>query len=233
MKRHREVDDVAKAKATRKPRTSPGVRPALQQRSREKRDRLIKAGIAAFARDGYEAARIVDIVREAGISVGVFYQRFKDKRGFFDVLEQEFVARGKANWDRFFEEADPTWTARRLLERLTRNLGRVIEDNVGFFRALISLGHHDKSVVGRGVELARYGATRLQEYLVARGLLDPKKIEKDDVYFALAMIHRSLVMSAAMGAGGPYGASEPRTARKLARMLANFLAIDLDQVGRP
>jgi len=66
-----------------------GARPALQQRSREKRDRLIKAGITAFARDGYESARVVDLAKDAGISVGVFYQRFKDKRGFFMALETE------------------------------------------------------------------------------------------------------------------------------------------------
>lgn len=222
---------MVESKSTRKRKMPPGVRPALQQRSREKRDRLIRAGIAAFARDGYESARVVDIVRDAGISVGVFYQRFKDKRGFFDALEQEFVERGKANWDRFFERADPEWSAQQLLERLMRNLGRVIEDNIGFFRALITLGHHDKSVVGPGVELDRYGAARLQEYLVARGLIDPSRIDKDDVYFALATIHKSLVMTAAMAAG-PYRASEPRTARKLARMLAGYLDIDLE-AGEP
>ena len=219
---------MAESRSTRARRRSSGVRPALQQRSREKRDRLIKAGIAAFARDGYESARVVDIVRDAGISVGVFYQRFKDKRGFFDALEKEFVEQGKANWDRFIENADPNWSARELLERLMRNLGRVIDGNMGFFRALITLGHHDKSVAEPGVELDRYGATRLQEYLVARRILDPKCLEKDDVYFALATVVKSLIVTAAMNAG-PYRATDPRTARKLARMLARYLSIDLDR----
>lgn len=219
---------MAESKSTRgRRRSAAGARPALQQRSREKRDRLIKAGLAAFARDGYESARVVDIVRDAGISVGVFYQRFKDKRGFFSVLEEEFVERGRANWDRFIERADPDWTARELLERLMRNLGRVIEDNMGFFRALITLGHHDKSVAGPGVELDRYGAERLERYLIERGMLDPKGLGKDDVYFALTTIVKSMIVTAAMNAG-PYRASEARSARKFARLFAGFLSIDLD-----
>jgi AcrR family transcriptional regulator len=55
----------------REEKVLPGVNPALQKRSRDKRDRLIKAGMTAFSDKGYEQTRIADIASEAGISVGV------------------------------------------------------------------------------------------------------------------------------------------------------------------
>jgi AcrR family transcriptional regulator len=200
------------------------VRPALQQRSREKRDRLIKAGTTAFARRGYEQARVVDIATEAGISVGVFYQRFKDKRGFFDALQQEFLSQGREGWDLFVERSDPSWSGQELLERLMAALGRRITRNIGFFRAMITLGHHDKSVVHPAVELDRYGAGKLEDLLIERGYVSRKKLRPDQVYFALASAMKTMLVMAANEVG-PYRANDPETARELARMFAAYLGI--------
>ncbi len=74
----------------------------------------MKAGFRAFARDGYEGARIADIAAEARISIGSFYHRFGDKRGFFNVLAEEFVSRSERNWDRFFALVDRACSADEL-----------------------------------------------------------------------------------------------------------------------
>lgn len=200
--------------------------PALQERSRDKRDRLIKAGMTTFARKGYEQARVVDIAADAGISVGVFYQRFKDKRGFFDALELDFVSRGRSNWDEFFARANPDWSARELLERLVAGTARSIVRNIGFFRALITLGHHDKSVVHPAVELDLYGAGRLEEYLIARKLVRKSQLSENQVYFALAAVMKTLLVMACNEAG-PFRATDRKTAEEMARMMAGYLGIRL------
>jgi AcrR family transcriptional regulator len=217
---------TAKAGKPKAKRPADAVRPAKQQRSREKRDRLIKAGTAAFARRGYEQARVADIASEAGISVGVFYQRFKDKRGFFDALEEEFLRQGREGWDLFFERADPAWSARELLENLMTALGRTISRNMGFFRALITLGHHDKSVVHPAVELDLYGAAKLEACLVERKLVVAKKLRPNQVYFALASAMKTLLVMAANEVG-PYRATDRATAEELARMFAGYVGIKL------
>lgn len=212
---------------TTKARVAGSVRPAMQQRSREKRDRLIRAGIATFASAGYEQARVADIAREAGISVGVFYQRFKDKRGFFDALEAEFLERGKRNWDAFFDQADPNWSAEVFLQRLMTAVGRTIYRNMGFFRGLITLGHHDKSVVNPAVELDLYGARKLEAYLVERKLIDPQRLRDNQVYFALAAAMKTMLVMAANDVG-PFRATDESTARELSRMVAGYLEIPLN-----
>lgn len=51
---------------------------------------LLNAARVVIARDGYTNARIGDIAREAGKSVGVFYSYFKDKTELFAALVDAF-----------------------------------------------------------------------------------------------------------------------------------------------
>jgi AcrR family transcriptional regulator len=43
------------------------------------RARLVQAAAAVFAREGYAGTKIMDIVREAGVSTGTVYGRFRSK----------------------------------------------------------------------------------------------------------------------------------------------------------
>ncbi len=48
-------------------------------RGDEVRARLVRAAADVFAREGYAGTKIMDIVREAGVSTGTVYGRFKSK----------------------------------------------------------------------------------------------------------------------------------------------------------
>lgn len=214
------------AKSRNRPGTPDPVRPALQQRSRAKRDLLIKAGIRAFARDGYDGAKVADIAQDAGISVGVFYQRFKDKRGFFTALEARFLERGRENWDRFCNNANPEWTARELLTHMVRNMGRVISRNEGFFQALVTLGAKEKSVVAPAMEMDRHGANRIADLLLARGFIDHRRIDRERVYFAIAGIAKILVLMTVFDSEH-HRATDEYTVEELTLMLARYLEIEI------
>lgn len=58
----------------------------------EVRARLVRAAAAVFAREGYAGTRIMDIVREAGVSTGAVYGRFRSK----NELLREAVVSGSA-----------------------------------------------------------------------------------------------------------------------------------------
>jgi AcrR family transcriptional regulator len=45
----------------------------------EIRDQLLDAAVSVFAREGYEGTKIMDIVRESGLSTGAVYGRFTSK----------------------------------------------------------------------------------------------------------------------------------------------------------
>ena len=54
------------------------------------RERLVDAAAQVFARDGYDGARIQDIVRTAGLTTGAVYGRF---RGKSELLHEAVVTR--------------------------------------------------------------------------------------------------------------------------------------------
>lgn len=69
------------------------------------RDRLVDAAAEVFARDGYEGARIQDIVRTAGLTTGAVYGRF---RGKAELIHEAVVTRAVPR--------EPLTTERRVSE---------------------------------------------------------------------------------------------------------------------
>lgn len=64
--------------------------PPSSRASDEVRERLIDAAAEVFARDGYDGARIQDIVRTAGLTTGAVYGRFEGKG---ELLHEAVVRR--------------------------------------------------------------------------------------------------------------------------------------------
>ena len=59
------------------------VRKPIQKRSIETKDKIIKAGFDLICSEGYYKTNTAKIAKEAGVSTGIVYQYFKDKR---DIL---------------------------------------------------------------------------------------------------------------------------------------------------
>ncbi|MCG8492724.1 MAG: TetR/AcrR family transcriptional regulator [Sneathiellales bacterium] len=200
-------------------------RPVYQERSREKRDRLVKAGFQIFSRDGYEGARIADIAKEAGISVGSFYHRFGDKRGFFQILLEEYTHRGMANWQIFFAHADRNWPAAELFERLIRGNARAVERNMGLFNAYLILGRTDLTIVEPFRKMDQTGARLLLKHLKDCEYPGSEDLEFRTVHIALSSIGKSLAFSAAVK-GSTFRATDPFAVKELAVMLQRYLSIE-------
>jgi len=62
-----------------------------QKRSLEKRARVKAAGLALFAKKGYERTSIDEIARRANLAVGGFYQHFRSKRQLLLALMDELL----------------------------------------------------------------------------------------------------------------------------------------------
>lgn len=68
----------------------PGDGPASGADADVLRQRLLQAAAAVFARQGYDGTKIMDIVRESGLSTGAVYGRFRSKN---DLLREAIVTR--------------------------------------------------------------------------------------------------------------------------------------------
>ena len=87
---------------------------------------IIAAAIRAFIRDRYDAVSIGQVAREAGVSTGTIYNRFRNKADLFATVVTRFVERDTVSVvsPGEFDEIDPkralTIIAQRLADRARR-----------------------------------------------------------------------------------------------------------------
>jgi AcrR family transcriptional regulator len=88
----------------------------------ERRQQILTVAREVFARRGYHAAKIDEIVASAGIARGTFYLYFEDKRTIFEEIVDRTIARlGLA-----IVRVDPHDPARSVSEQVRDNIRRVV-----------------------------------------------------------------------------------------------------------
>lgn len=68
------------------------TRAPVQKRSREKKQRMIVAGMKLFSEHGFHETGVTEIAREAKVSVGSFYNYFNDKKDLLDQVSEAYTA---------------------------------------------------------------------------------------------------------------------------------------------
>jgi AcrR family transcriptional regulator len=201
--------------------------PAYQQRSRQQRDRLLKAGERVFAESGFWQAHVADIARRAGCSVGSFYRRFQDKEAFFFALQADMAAHAEVNIGKFFD--DPACRTEPLIDvfvRLVRNTARIMRGIEGYYRALfeLSLRGHDVWAPMRRLEMIE--ADYVLELLAARGVAVDLP-QRENAQLAMRVMH-SNVLATMLHGPGPFSADDPRLHGELGLLLVRYLGLESD-----
>ncbi len=125
--------------------SEPGVRPAMQARSRATRERILKVLEKSVLDNSIDALTVADIARKAKSSVGAFYGRFADKAAALDALYSDRLESLTENLLLANQEA-------RRHRDVHRWIGQLAEACVGHGldnRALLS------RLAGRAVDLAQ------------------------------------------------------------------------------
>jgi len=110
--------------------TSGARRIPLQQRSRERLERILEAAAALFVERGYESTAMETIAERAQTSIGSVYQFFPNKRAIFDAMAQRYIELARAQFEALFESF-----AR--LERWDEMLDRAIDAFAAFDRSSV------------------------------------------------------------------------------------------------
>jgi AcrR family transcriptional regulator len=88
----------------------------------ERRQQILAVARDVFARRGYHAAKIDDIVASAGIARGTFYLYFEDKRAIFEEIVDRTIARLGMSIVR----VDPHDGARTVADQVRENIRRIV-----------------------------------------------------------------------------------------------------------
>ncbi len=88
----------------------------------ERRQQLLTHARDVFAKRGYHAAKVDEIVAAAGVARGTFYLYFEDKRTIFEEIVDRTIARlGMA-----ILRVDPHDTARSVADQVRENIRRIV-----------------------------------------------------------------------------------------------------------
>jgi AcrR family transcriptional regulator len=88
----------------------------------ERRQQILHVARDVFARRGYHAAKIDDIVAAAGIARGTFYLYFEDKRAIFEEIVDRTIARLGMSIVR----VDPHDGARTVADQVREQIRRIV-----------------------------------------------------------------------------------------------------------
>jgi len=160
---------------------------------------LIASAIRMFQQNGFQMTRVSDIVADAGVAQGTFYNYFKSKEeifkeicyDFIDKLQQKFVERTEHMFD-----GDTAGEVISNVHRVVRDVTRIYQDNLNvaelLFREGIGNGGIFKEIYEDMFSLFLELIEEQVEKAIYRGLI---KIEDPRIgsVFLFGLFERSLL----------------------------------------
>lgn len=147
----------------------PGLRRVpVQQRSREKVERALRAAEALLEREGLTALTLSRVAEESGVSVGALYQYLPDREAIVGALSSMYYAR--------LEEGMDELVAGLTAERSADPVGDVIEAIAQMYRGqsatrALRAGLQGADQLALGREHKQRMVAKVQVLLVAYGMV--------------------------------------------------------------
>jgi AcrR family transcriptional regulator len=154
----------------------------LERVREDSRERILRAALLLFARQGYESTSIREIAREAKISQGLMYNYFAGK----DDLLRAIFSRGMAEAREAFMPAPVEAPPAERIDRVIRGSLALVGRNVEFWRLSYSLRMQPSVLQGGAEEIRAWSDSLRREIdsvLATAGV--PNAATEGAVLFAL------------------------------------------------
>ena len=154
-----------------------------QARSRESQRKILDATLALLEDRHFEAMTIADIAAVAGMAVGNFYKRFKNKEALLPHLYEEYNRRfGVFAGTIQFAQTENPW------QQIVKGTVDFFTTNKGLIRALHLHSRLNPALVPQGSTEAREGLYQALEPLITKQGLDAGARNRRARMAALVMV---------------------------------------------
>jgi len=82
----------------------------------EKQDSILSAALELFANEGFSATSTNQIAKKAGVSEGLIFKHFKNKKGLLDALYAQVEGKFSEGFAQIIFETDPEEVLRKTIE---------------------------------------------------------------------------------------------------------------------
>lgn len=201
-----------------KPESEHWALPVQQERSLATRERIVAAAEWAFAEKGYEGARIADIAKRAGCSVGAVYFRFADKDALFFAIVESFRAGARERLPLL--ASAPFADAHQVIERFVTATVAQVREHRGLFRAVVEHGF-DQSLAMDMIFSVR---AELQSFLeAALGKFGGSYVDLPFTVRMMTQIVYGFLLAGILNARAPTRLDDARTVHELIAALTAYL----------
>ena len=198
----------------------------MQPRARATRDALLAAARELLRTRDFDELSVADLASSAGLSVGSFYGRFRDKASFFDVLQEQLAQQWLAiGLESLRPGSGDGRSAARIVADVAATYVALMRADTGLVRTALrhaSIRPESWSPVARVRDAFIAEAV---DVLSARLPHLPAARRADRIRFAMQVLFGTGV-NAVLNDTGPIRLADPRLERELARVMAAYLELD-------
>ena len=162
------------------------VRQPRQERSIEKKNRIISAGYELFSEVGYYGTNTAEIAKRAGVSTGIVYGYFQDKRDILISVLEIYITKVFDPFLRTFDKLTTPVDFDVLIPKLIDMAIKTHKNNRKIHEALHSLAGSDEAVGAQFIALEDDITLKIAEKFNHLGLELENALEK--IHFAMDII---------------------------------------------
>lgn len=159
------------------------VREPVQKRSIDKKNRIIQSGYDLFAKNGYFNTNTVQIAKKAGVSTGIVYGYFHDKRDILIEVLQIYIDDIFPPIINKFETISAPLDFDLLVKHAIDSTVDIHKSNAAIHEALHSMTYTDEIVRNKFLELEKEMTKKIVEALRRAGYNRPDLNERVHLAF--------------------------------------------------
>ena len=162
------------------------IRVPQQERSIEKKNKIIKAGYELFSEVGYYGTNTAEIAKRAGVSTGIVYGYFEDKRDILLCVLEIYIDKVYKPLAHIVDKSPQPVDMRRLALSVIDKTIELHRQNAKLHNTLHSLATTDEAVNAHFISLENKITEQMSKQLVKVGISPENITEK--VHLAMNIV---------------------------------------------
>ena len=162
------------------------VREPRQERSIEKKNKIIQAGYELFSEVGYYGTNTAEIAKRAGVSTGIVYGYFSDKRDILICVLEIYINKVFSPLLKAFDKLRAPVNFTEVVPKIIDEVIKIHKSNNKIHEALHSLSSTDEAVNSQFIALEDNITLQLSNKLKDLGVDEENLLEK--VHFAMDIV---------------------------------------------
>lgn len=162
------------------------VREPQQERSIEKKNRIIQAGYELFSEVGYYGTNTAEIAKRAGVSTGIVYGYFQDKRDILICVLEIYINKVFDPILKTFDKLKAPINFKELIPSVIDLTIKTHKKHAKMHEVLHSLASTDEAVNAEFIELEDSITVKIAEIFKSLGISIENAMEK--IHFSMDII---------------------------------------------